>query len=202
MLPNLKFFNDVAISNEERIMATSSIPSLHQQADYMTGDDSGYEYGPRDGSRSAIWSLERNRVCVCPSSAELIKNNHKKHADEFKEGGLESTGLHVEVNNSAFEEHDIFTAGSRPTLIDIIEGTDSQLSFSQQYDLDCNSSRIDTAPLSLFSLAPSVPQPLVCKDEGCNINSELEEEEERIFHEVLDSIFREIFHNTAIQSKT
>ena len=202
MLPNLKYFNDVAISDEERIMATLSIPSLHQQADYMTGDDSGNEYGPSDSSRSAIGSVQRNRVCMQRSSMELSEKNRQKHADEFKEGGLESTGLHVEVNNSAFEEHDIFTAGSRSTLIDIIEGTDSQLLSSQQYDLDCNSSRIDNAPLSLFSLVPSVPQPLACKNEGWNISSELEEEEERIFHEVLDSIFREIFHNTAIQSKT
>ena len=49
MMPNLKYFNDVSISDQERIMATSSIRSLHQPTDYVMGDESEFEFGPRDG---------------------------------------------------------------------------------------------------------------------------------------------------------
>lgn len=199
MLPNLKYFNDVPISDEERIMATSSIRSLHQPTDHVTGDESGYEYGPRDGSRSAVVSLERDGACVHPHTVELREKNLQRHADEFKVEGAESNELHVEMDSSASGEYSIFTAGSAPN--DIIERTESHLLFSKESGLDCISFRTHTALSSRLTLVPSAPQPLIFKDRGWSLNSEFEREEERIFHEVLDSILRETFLNTFNQSK-
>ena len=88
-------------------MATSSVRSLHQPIDYVTGDESGYGY--RDGSGSA--------------AGDLSEKNRQIHVNEFKVDGVESNELHVEKNSSASGEHNIFSAGSAPN--NVIQGTES-----------------------------------------------------------------------------
>ena len=102
-------------------MATSSVRSLHQPIDYVTGDESGYGY--RDGSGSAAGSLERDGSCVHSDAVDLSEKNRQIHVNEFKVDGVESNELHVEKNSSASGEHNIFAAGSAPN--NIIQGTKS-----------------------------------------------------------------------------
>ena len=110
-------------------MVASSVRSLHQPADYVTGDDTGFKYGIRDSSRSAVGSSERDEACV---HLDTVKLKGKIVRD------MPMSSRKMEVKSDTFEEHSILAAGSRPTPIDIIERTDSQLFCDDKYRVKIN----------------------------------------------------------------